>query len=218
MLLLGRGRRPGAGRDTALQHHGEALNPYGNDLGEGRGRALAETLRLNTTVTSLLARMTWERAEGGRWQKHCASTPRSRRSTLLASNGLGEGGGRALTETLCLIATLTSLDLRLNGLAEGGVRALAHTHRHTQTHKDTHTHTRTHTHTHTRTQTHTHTHARTCTRTHRHTDTQTHRHTDTQTHIHTDTQTRTHKTTSSESVAQSQCPNYTYYIGSILII
>jgi hypothetical protein len=24
----------------------------------------------------------WERAEGGRWQRHCASTPRLRRSTL----------------------------------------------------------------------------------------------------------------------------------------
>ena len=37
----------------------------------------------------------------------------------LLSCGLGEGGGRALAETLCLNSTLTSLDLGENGLGEG---------------------------------------------------------------------------------------------------
>ena len=58
---------------------------------EGGGRALEEALRLNTTVTSLnrggdyslnLSDNDLQRAEGGRWQKHCASTPPLRRSTL----------------------------------------------------------------------------------------------------------------------------------------
>ena len=49
----------------------------------GGGRALAETLRLNTTVTSL----------------------------ALYYNGLGEVGGRALAEALRLNTTLASLDL-----------------------------------------------------------------------------------------------------------
>jgi hypothetical protein len=45
-----------------------------NDLGEGRGRSLAETLCL-TLVTprsrrSSFAALAWERAEGGRWQRH----------------------------------------------------------------------------------------------------------------------------------------------------
>jgi len=69
-----------------------------NGLGEGGGRALAETLRLNTTLTSL----------------------------NLRGNGLREGGGQALAETLRLLnKTVTSLNLRSNGLGEGGGRALA---------------------------------------------------------------------------------------------
>jgi Ran GTPase-activating protein (RanGAP) involved in mRNA processing and transport len=40
-------------------------------------------------------------------------------------NGMGEGGGRALAETLRLNTTLASLDLSWNGLEEGGGRALA---------------------------------------------------------------------------------------------
>ena len=43
----------------------------------------------------------------------------------LQSCGLGEGGGRALAETLRLNSTLKSLDLGYNGLGEGGGRALA---------------------------------------------------------------------------------------------
>jgi hypothetical protein len=57
-------------------------------LGEGGGRALAETLRLNTTLTSL----------------------------DLYKNGLGEGGGRALAETLRLNTTITELQLGFNAL------------------------------------------------------------------------------------------------------
>jgi hypothetical protein len=57
-------------------------------MGEGGGRALAETLRLNTTLMSL----------------------------DLGWNDLGEGGGRALAETLRLNTTLTSLDLGFNDL------------------------------------------------------------------------------------------------------
>jgi hypothetical protein len=40
-------------------------------------------------------------------------------------NGLGEGGGRALAETLRFNATLTSLKLSWNGLGDGGGRLLA---------------------------------------------------------------------------------------------
>ena len=60
---------------------------------------LAETLRLNTTLTLL----------------------------DLGVNGLGEGGGRALAETLRLNTTLTSLDLFGIGLRDDGGRALAET-------------------------------------------------------------------------------------------
>jgi hypothetical protein len=71
--------------------------------------------------------MAWERAEGGRWQRLCASTPRSRRSTFGTMNDLGEGGGRALAEALRLNTTLRSPDLGWNDLGEGGGRALAET-------------------------------------------------------------------------------------------
>jgi Ran GTPase-activating protein (RanGAP) involved in mRNA processing and transport len=66
------------------------------DLGEGRGRMLAEALRLNTTVTSL----------------------------DLHDNDLGDGVGRALAETLRLNTTLTSLNLGSNVLGEGRGRSL----------------------------------------------------------------------------------------------
>jgi Ran GTPase-activating protein (RanGAP) involved in mRNA processing and transport len=56
-----------------------------NDLGEGGGRALAEALRLNSTLTSL----------------------------NLGDNGLGEGAGRALAEALRLNTSLTSLKLMM---------------------------------------------------------------------------------------------------------
>ena len=74
----------------------KSLNLSENDLGEGGGRALAETLRLNSTLTSL----------------------------DLGGNGLGEGAGRAMAEALRLNSTLTSLDLCFNGLGEGGGWAL----------------------------------------------------------------------------------------------
>ena len=60
-------------------------------------RALAATLRLNATLTSL----------------------------NLGWNHLGEGGGRALAEALRLNSTLTSLDLNNNGLREEVQSALA---------------------------------------------------------------------------------------------
>jgi len=65
------------------------LDLQGNDVREGGGRALAETLRLNTTPTSL-----------NLWR-----------------NGLGEGGGRALTETLRL--NITVINLGSNDQGEG---------------------------------------------------------------------------------------------------
>ena len=46
----GTGRRAGAGRDTAPQHQAHVAQPGYNDLGEGGGRAWAETLCLNTTL------------------------------------------------------------------------------------------------------------------------------------------------------------------------
>jgi hypothetical protein len=76
------------------------LDLEGNDAQENGGRALADTLRLNTTPTAL----------------------------SLCCNDLGEGGGRAQAETLRLNYTLTSLDLGYNGLVEDGGRALADTH------------------------------------------------------------------------------------------
>jgi hypothetical protein len=64
---------------------------------------------------------TWERAEGGHWQRHCASSPRS--SLDLGENDLVEGGGRAVAETLRLSTTLTLINLHENDLGEGGGRA-----------------------------------------------------------------------------------------------
>ena len=59
-------------------------------LGEGGGRALAEALRLNSTLKSLDIRL----------------------------NDMGEGGGRALAETLRLNTRITSLNLWNNDLRE----------------------------------------------------------------------------------------------------
>ena len=73
------------------------LDLEGNGIEDSGGRALAKTLRLNTTLTSL----------------------------NLNANRLGEGSGRSLAETLRLNTTITSLYLSGNGLGEGGGRALA---------------------------------------------------------------------------------------------
>jgi hypothetical protein len=45
----------------------------------------------------------------------------------LSGNRLGEGGGRALAETLRLNTTITSLNIGWDHLGEGGGRALAET-------------------------------------------------------------------------------------------
>ena len=71
-----------------------------NCLGTVGGRASAETLQVNTTLTSL-------------------------KLLNLRNNNLGDGGGRAISETLRVSATLTELNLGVNGLGEGGGRALA---------------------------------------------------------------------------------------------
>ena len=68
-------------------------------LGEAGGRALAEALRLNTSLKVL---------------DHC-----NHYGGLNYAVGLGEGGGRALAEALRLSTTLTSLDLRGNRLRWG---------------------------------------------------------------------------------------------------
>jgi len=70
--------------------------PWHHGLKEGGGRALAEALRLNTTLTSL----------------------------DLDEKVLREGGGRALEETLRLNTTVTSLTLGGNGLYMGEVSAI----------------------------------------------------------------------------------------------
>jgi hypothetical protein len=81
-LRLGRGRWAGAGRETLrLNTTVTSLYLGNNNLGEGGGRALAETLRLNTSLTLL----------------------------NLYYNDLGEGGGRSLAETLRLNTLLTLL-------------------------------------------------------------------------------------------------------------
>ena len=64
-----------------------SLNLFRNCLGDGGGRALAESLSKNTTLTSL----------------------------DLGGNGLGEGAGRALAETLRFNTVLTSLAVSWNG-------------------------------------------------------------------------------------------------------
>jgi hypothetical protein len=92
-------------------------------MGEGGGRALAEALRLNTTVTSLDLGVN-DMGEGGALAEILRLNT-TLESLNLRENGLGEGGGRALAEALRLTTTLASLNLYYNGLGEGGGRALA---------------------------------------------------------------------------------------------
>jgi hypothetical protein len=110
-----------------------SLNSCG--LREGGGRALAETLRLNNTVTSLdlgnnnnlRLRGNSLREGGGRALTETLRLNTTVTSLDLSENFLGEGGGRALAETLRLNTTVTSLHLCCNGLGEGGGRALTET-------------------------------------------------------------------------------------------
>jgi hypothetical protein len=106
--------------------------------------ASAPRLRRSTLPTNA-----WERAEGGRWKSHRASTASMtweralseslRLNTTLATpnlsgDDLGEGGGRVLAEALRLNTTHALLYLHRNDLgesdnhlAERGARALAET-------------------------------------------------------------------------------------------
>jgi len=102
-------------------------------LGEGGGRALAEALRLNTSLKVLdhcnhyggLNYAVGLGEGGGRALAEALRLSTTLTSLNLYRNGLGEGGGEALAETLRINAMLTSLNLRLNGLGEGGGRAIA---------------------------------------------------------------------------------------------
>ena len=103
---------------------------------------MAETLRLCTPLTSLHLGRNGLGEDGG-WAvaEALASTPPLQSSTLATTRDtlaqtalvalfvcyidLGEGGGRALAETLRLNSTLTSLDLGDNGLGEEVQSALA---------------------------------------------------------------------------------------------
>ena len=96
-LLAPRPRAAGQVEQLERVVQGDGAAPQRLWLGEGGGRTLAETLRVNTTLASL----------------------------DLGANGLGEGGGRALSAALRVITTLASLRLCGNGLCEGGGRTLA---------------------------------------------------------------------------------------------
>jgi hypothetical protein len=141
-LRLGRGRRAGAGRalrlnttltsldlgfnllgevggrslgrTTALRHHAHVAQFFCNRLGEGGGRAQG---RNTAPQHQACVALPGERA------RHCASTPRLRRSTLTAI--MGEGGGRALAEALRFNTTIMSLNIRGHDLGKGRGRALA---------------------------------------------------------------------------------------------
>jgi len=151
--LPGRGRRAGAGRGPAPQHHGYVAQPPREWPGRGRraGAGTGPAPRHHTCV----AQPSQESHRGGRRagagtgpapQHHpCVAQPKRqlpgrgagralsealRLNSTLASlnlifNFLGEGGGRALAEALRLNTTVTSLDLSFNHLGEGGGRALA---------------------------------------------------------------------------------------------
>jgi hypothetical protein len=86
-------------------------------LGEGGGRALAETLRLNTTHSSLDLGYDGLEESGGRGLRALADMLRL--NTILSSyelfnNDLGEGGGWGLNTTLMW------LNLGVDGLKLGG--------------------------------------------------------------------------------------------------
>jgi hypothetical protein len=100
-------RAEGGRRNTAAQYHGYVDQPSREWPGRDVGRALAETLRLNTTLTLLyLTTMTCERALA-ETQRLC--TPLT--SLHLGENGLREGGGRALAEALASTPPLRSSTL-----------------------------------------------------------------------------------------------------------
>jgi hypothetical protein len=84
-------------------------------IGEDGERALAETLLLNTTVAALASlTMVWERTEGGRWQRHCGSTPQFRRSTspTMAWEKISTSSGLRVVEFVGVISSKRSITYR----------------------------------------------------------------------------------------------------------
>ena len=99
---------------TSLNLGINVLGKGGGRRAEGGGRAREQRHCTSTPqlCPSTFAGMAWERAEGGRRRRHCASV------LNLSYNDLGEGGGQALAEALRLNITVTSLNLGVNGLRE----------------------------------------------------------------------------------------------------
>ena len=95
-LLAPRPRAAGQVEQLERVVQGDGAAPQRLWLGEGGGRTLAETLRVNTTLASL----------------------------RLCGNGLCEGGGRTLAEALHVNTTVTELDLEYNDLREEAQSAL----------------------------------------------------------------------------------------------
>ena len=77
------------------------------ELGVGGARAIAEALRVNSTVTSLDLG-TNRLGEGGGRALRMNSTVSS---LNLSNSSLGEGGGRAIAEILRVNSTVSSLNL-----------------------------------------------------------------------------------------------------------
>jgi len=85
-----------------------------NALGEDTGRALAETLRLNTTLRELELSYNNIGDDGARALAEALRRNTTLTSLRLADNALGEDTGSALTETLRLNTTLRELDIHRN--------------------------------------------------------------------------------------------------------
>ena len=95
------------------------------DLQEGGGQAIADVMRVNTTLTNLIL-VRNELGEGGA-QAIAAALRENRTLTnlILHGNELGEGGGQAIADVLRVNTTLTNLNLGYNELGEGGGQAIA---------------------------------------------------------------------------------------------
>jgi hypothetical protein len=84
-------------------------------------------VRLNTTLRCINLRHNYLGEGGGRALAESLRLNTTLTTLPLGSNGLGEGGGRALAESLRLNTTLRLLYLDGNSQGEGGGRALAET-------------------------------------------------------------------------------------------
>ncbi|KAF9948443.1 hypothetical protein BGZ72_009648 [Mortierella alpina] len=101
------------------------LDSAGNSIGSEGAKALAETLKINSTVVTLNLQRNSIGDDGTKALAEALKTNSTVASLNLESNKIGSDGAKALAEALKINSTVATLDLKVNSIGDDGAKALA---------------------------------------------------------------------------------------------